>query len=80
MKFFTFDPDDGFRLLMTCDGCGSELAKAEPCATDINSARWAMNDHLAKTGGFRRERWRGRTLHYCGGCADRAPAKKKTAP
>lgn len=64
-------------MLCTCDGCGVEIAMAEPKASEVNIARWRINDHLKKTGGVRREQMSRPTKHYCASCADGNPDKSK---
>lgn len=58
-------------MICRCDGCGVELACAEPTASGVNEARWAINRHLEKTGGMRQEVYSRPTRHYCAECADR---------
>ncbi len=66
-----------YTMVCTCDGCGEEICKAEPRATEINSARWDMNRYIRKTCGMIQECYRRPTKHFCGKCADRNNAAIK---
>lgn len=59
-----------YTMTCVCDGCGVEMAKSEPRASGIDSARWAINRRLKEIGAMTRELYRRPTRHYCKICAD----------